>query len=424
MSARRLFLSALTILLLTAPARADDWQKLLSRGAEAYYLDQDVRAAFAKDRPGALPESKRKLPAATAAAFDWTTVISRPHNYAQRKSPLCWAFAAMTAFEYNWAIRNGGTAPVLAVQPIVDRTGKDGGAPVSLAMEALLQRGTAPLSAYPFSGGAAKLRPNVELAYRLIAWGDVVPGGDMPTPAQIKQALLDHGPVTANVFVTPLFENYKGGVFREHFKVPADAKVTHALVIVGWDDRKGKGCWKVQNSWGPNWGEAGFMWIEYGCNNIGQEACWVRCQSDQYRLPEDVHKHVVGDMVPFHTWSKSRAVTLPPKPELPKLSAAEALKMRGERVVVRLPVKAFGRVEPSGDVEMFSETNPDDEACLTVRLLASEFAKFPAKDFDGLRALYRGKEVLVRGSVQLRAYKEFKRPVIEVADPAQIEVVK
>ncbi len=41
----------------------------------------------------------------------------------------------------------------------------------------------------------------------------------------------------------------------------------HAQVIVGWDDSKGedgdKGAFRVVNSWGTGWGEAGYYWVTY-----------------------------------------------------------------------------------------------------------------------------------------------------------------
>src|SRR5262245_23278801 len=109
------FLATMLFCLTPAGSSADEVQKLRSRGAELYYLDADLRAALAKENPKALPEAKHKLPAATAAAFDWTAEVKRPFTYSQRKSPFCWAFAAVTAFEYNWAIRNGSAAPALAI---------------------------------------------------------------------------------------------------------------------------------------------------------------------------------------------------------------------------------------------------------------------------------------------------------------------
>ncbi|HOA06363.1 MAG TPA: C1 family peptidase, partial [Spirochaetota bacterium] len=47
----------------------------------------------------------------------------------------------------------------------------------------------------------------------------------------------------------------------------------HAIVIVGWDDSKKS--FLIKNSWGEDWGEKGYMWIEYGCNNIGRGASYI-----------------------------------------------------------------------------------------------------------------------------------------------------
>ena len=44
-------------------------------------------------------------------------------------------------------------------------------------------------------------------------------------------------------------------------------------MIVGWDDTLK--AWHIQNSWGPEWGEQGFMWIAYDSNGIGQYATWI-----------------------------------------------------------------------------------------------------------------------------------------------------
>jgi hypothetical protein len=52
--------------------------------------------------------------------------------------------------------------------------------------------------------------------------------------------------------------------------------INHDVILVGWDDRKGKnGAWLLRNSWGTSWGEDGYMWIEYGANQVGTSALWV-----------------------------------------------------------------------------------------------------------------------------------------------------
>jgi hypothetical protein len=37
----------------------------------------------------------------------------------------------------------------------------------------------------------------------------------------------------------------------------------HALCVVGYDDNKYGGAFEIQNSWGTNWGNGGYVWIPY-----------------------------------------------------------------------------------------------------------------------------------------------------------------
>jgi hypothetical protein len=97
----------------------------------------------------------------------------------------------------------------------------------------------------------------------------------------MKQALLKHGPLAVAVNATSAFQHYSGGVFNEH----STGAINHGVLIVGWDDKKGKGgCWLMRNSWGTDWGEKGYMWIEYGSNRIGDHAAWVEAKSANYDL--------------------------------------------------------------------------------------------------------------------------------------------
>lgn len=423
---RSLWCCLVGLMVLACPlsSSAEEMQRLRSRGAELYYLDADLRAAFAKANPQTLPETRRKaLPKSTPIAFDWTGLATRRYSYTQRVTPYCWAFASVTAFEWNWAIRNGGEAPIVAVQSIIDHTKETGGAPHSYALEALLRKGSCDLKEAPYTGKPGPGKANVAMKYRAIAWGRVDSANEIPAPARIKQALLEHGTLVASVYASKAFENYRGGVFNERFQVAQNEQpVNHSVVIVGWDDRKGRGCWKVQNSWGPMWGEGGYMWIEYASNNIGSQACWIIPQSTHYQLPADANKLLTGEATPFFRWTKAVALAAP-KPTFPKVTVEEALKKQGQRVEVQFAVKGFGTVQPSGHLELRSDESNSDQ-CLTAQLLKSELHKFPTQNEQELLKTYQGKTIRVRGSLQPMHYKSGTRLVIEVGDPSRIEIVE
>jgi len=105
------------------------------------------------------------------------------------------------------------------------------------------------------------------------SWNFIGGQRGIPSVEQIKHAIITYGPVGASVYADEAFQAYTGGVFNEH----ADSKNTnHAILLVGWDDNQGKdGVWILKNSWGPDWGEDGYMRIEYGSNRVGYAANYI-----------------------------------------------------------------------------------------------------------------------------------------------------
>lgn len=77
--------------------------------------------------------------------------------------------------------------------------------------------------------------------------------------ADIKQHLIDYGPVTGCFVVYTDFFSYSSGVYHH---VSGKEEGGHCVTIVGYDDSQG--AWIVKNSWGTSWGMNGFGLIRYG----------------------------------------------------------------------------------------------------------------------------------------------------------------
>jgi hypothetical protein len=108
--------------------------------------------------------------------------------------------------------------------------------------------------------------------YRLDTWAFIGPEWGIPTNEQLKQAILDHGPITVCVYASSAFQGYGGGIFN----ACSGTDINHAVVLVGWDDNQGpNGVWFMRNSWGGGWGEGGYMRIVYNCSLIGYNALYV-----------------------------------------------------------------------------------------------------------------------------------------------------
>lgn len=78
-------------------------------------------------------------------------------------------------------------------------------------------------------------------------------------PAQIKEFLVNNGPVCACLVVYEDFYSYRSGVYRHVTGAEAGG---HCVAIVGYNDNPGY--WICKNSWGRGWGDQGFFNIAYG----------------------------------------------------------------------------------------------------------------------------------------------------------------
>lgn len=123
---------------------------------------------------------------------------------------------------------------------------------------------------------------------------------------QIKAA-LQNGPVCTGIDASAEFEAYSGGCYD----VPGQ-QVNHLVLIVGYDDRAcgGQGAWLIKNSWGPGFGEGGYIWVKYGAGLTGQSVTQLRYTPPPSELAfsRDLGSvPLVGDAVFELTWSTSGA---------------------------------------------------------------------------------------------------------------------
>ena len=108
--------------------------------------------------------------------------------------------------------------------------------------------------------------------YLIDDWAYIGNSQSVPPVDSIKQAIVDYGPVSVALCVNSAFQAYNGGIFTG----PSCSTINHAVALVGWNDSQGTdGVWFLRNSWGTDWGENGYMRIEYGVSNVGYAGCYV-----------------------------------------------------------------------------------------------------------------------------------------------------
>lgn len=87
-----------------------------------------------------------------------------------------------------------------------------------------------------------------------------------PNIEEIKTNIANNIPVAIGIDVTDNFLNWRSsGVLSS--KSTSNIKTIHskhAVLIVGYDDNKGpNGAVRIANSWGADWGDNGFVWVDY-----------------------------------------------------------------------------------------------------------------------------------------------------------------
>jgi len=217
-------------------------------------------------------------------AFDWRALGGCTPIRNQDGCGSCWAFGAVGAVECSILIKTGESVD-LSEQWLVSCTdaGSCSGGWHTDALEYMLRAGWKdycgdsgavlesdfPYEAWDKPCGCPYPHPRwIDLwAYIGTSWG-------VPTVDQIKQAIVDRGPVAVGVYVNSAFQGYSGGVFNGC----KDKQINHIVDLVGWDDNMGSdGVWILRNSWGKGWGEDGYMYIPYGCSKVGFVATYADC---------------------------------------------------------------------------------------------------------------------------------------------------
>jgi C1A family cysteine protease len=242
---------------ITGMVPPEDWQEQARR--------QNVAAESMKQP---LPPSVGACDA-TASSFSWVDQGCVTPIRDQGSCGSCWAFGTHAAFEGSYAVINQDLVDT-AEQQTLDCSGVGSCAGGWWAFQYLVDTGSTAETDYPYTAQDGTCQTGVQSLYTAAAWGYVDPSVEIPSVDALKGALCDYGPIAVAVTATPAFQGYTSGVFNEH----SSATVNHAVTLVGWDDSMQ--AWRIKNSWGTAWGEAGYMWIAYDSNQIGYGAAWVQ----------------------------------------------------------------------------------------------------------------------------------------------------
>lgn len=177
--------------------------------------------------------------------------------------------------------------------------GRDRGAKIIDALTLIRAKGAALWSDMPYKVYDFVEKPTPELLgktsiYKIESWRKLPLSN---TVVELK-SMLDKGfPVVIGMLVDPSFKAindasvWTGALAFNHSR--------HALVVVGYDDAKQ--AFKLFNSWGKDWGDKGYGWVDYQkSQKVIKEAYIMKDAVNQQVSPDSPPTQINAKEITFH----------------------------------------------------------------------------------------------------------------------------
>jgi C1A family cysteine protease len=203
--------------------------------------------------------------------FDWRTKGAVTAVKDQQQCGSCWAFSVTENVESVWILAKGltnETLPPLAPQQIVDcdtsDAGCEGGNPPTAYQYIISAGGLDDDKDYPYTAqdGTCAFKSSAVVAK--ISNFKYATSGDEDT---MKDNLASWAPLSICVDAR-YWQDYSGGVMTE-YQCDWIVELDHCVQAVGYDTTASTPFWIVRNSWGTDWGENGYIRLQYGTNTCG-----------------------------------------------------------------------------------------------------------------------------------------------------------
>jgi C1A family cysteine protease len=190
-------------------------------------------------------------------ALDWTTMGAVTPVKNQGQCGSCWAFSTTGNMEGTIAILHGQLTS-LSEQQLVDCSWSYGnlgcsGGLMDNAFKYAEANGLCTEAAYPYTakdGTCQSSKCSASAYTHLKSYTDVQHNENA------LGASVDIEPVSVAIEADqPAFQMYSSGVFS----APCGQNLDHGVLVVGYGTQGTTPYWKVKNSWGTSWGEAGYI---------------------------------------------------------------------------------------------------------------------------------------------------------------------
>ena len=196
--------------------------------------------------------------------LDWVARGAVTPPISQGRCGTCAQFSATANIEAQWFL-HGHPLVALAVQEMIDCSSYTG--PYGMGWVADIHHGLDKAEDYPLANHSDPTlkgcRSPCDVARSNKSFAHI--DGATCTPQNTNEtqmmAWLQHGPLSISIAAGPL-NGYHGGIITG--QACNDTHVDHAVLIVGYGTDNGTDYWKLKNSWGPAFGEGGYVRLQRG----------------------------------------------------------------------------------------------------------------------------------------------------------------
>ncbi|CUG31439.1 cathepsin-L cysteine peptidase, putative, partial [Bodo saltans] len=216
-------------------------------------------------RPRSVAKRAMSLPSIGVTSIDWRSkgAVTAVKNQGQCGS--CWSFSTTGNIEGQWFLA-GNPLVSLSEQMFVSCDTIDDGCNGGLMENAFTwvvedHQGIVYTEAsYPYVSGNGNV-PSCSTSAAIT--GAVINGQfDLPKDEDAMGLWCGlKGPIAVGVDATS-WQTYMGGIMTDCISSAVD----HGVLIVGFDDTNNPPYWIIKNSWGPTWGEEGYIRVQKGTN--------------------------------------------------------------------------------------------------------------------------------------------------------------
>uniref|UniRef100_A0A7S1RWQ2 Peptidase C1A papain C-terminal domain-containing protein n=1 Tax=Alexandrium catenella TaxID=2925 RepID=A0A7S1RWQ2_ALECA len=217
--------------------------------------------------------------------FSWKGVLRATTDVQdQAQCGSCWAFSSATVLRAHSELfqreRHFSVQQIVSCTPNPQECGGEGGctgATAELAMDYVSKAGCMEEKDWPYQATELKCPSSMRLQapmdvssfagpslHQMVSLGTTAASLGMTGFEKLPEnqlepilfSLFSSGPLAVSIAAGDGWNMYDTGVYDTCQK---DIVIDHAVMLVGWGEENESKYWQIQNSWGPTWGEAGFI---------------------------------------------------------------------------------------------------------------------------------------------------------------------